>query len=301
MKRIIGLLILLALLLVGCTTNQKSGTEKMTLTVGVMPAVGAAPIFLAKEQGYFDKLNLDVTIQVFSSPQDRQTALQTNTIDGAITDLIAVATNVNSGFDIKATTLTEGMFIILANEESIEKKSVSVGLMEISVTNFLVDQWLGQDYTIEKVYINAIPARLEALVSGQLDMGIFPEPVASSGAQRGLKKLIFEPIDGFSPDVMVFTKKARDEKADALKAFHEAYNLAVKAIKDNETLARDTLIKNIPNVSEDIKDLISLPEYHEARLPDIDYLNKIINWTNGVLEEPLTIEAQDLIDTQFIR
>ena len=206
-------------LLVACAPEKKE-ESRGSLTIGLMPAVDTAPIFLAAENGYFDELNLDVDIHIYTNAQDRQSALQTGQIDGAMTDLVAVAVNVSGGFDIKATTLTDGMFPLLAVPGASEKSEISVGMMEVSVSNFLVDQWLGGDYEIEKIFINAIPARLEAVISGQLDMGLLPEPIASVGAIKGLQKLIFEPVDGFSPDVMVFTGTALEVKSDEIENVH---------------------------------------------------------------------------------
>jgi len=301
MRKIILLITLLLLILTSCSTqSQANNKEQMALAIGVMPAVDTAPIFLAKENGYFEALDLDVKIEVYTNAQNRQSALQTNSIDGAMTDLIAVATNVNNGFNIQATMLTDGMFILLSQENKVDEKELSIGMMEISVSNFLVDHWLDETYSIEKIYINAIPARLEAVLTNQLDMGIFPEPIASVGEMKGLRKLSFKPVDGYSPDVMVFTNQAITDKSDAIHAFHEGYNKAVKDINADESLARKTLINNIPNVSKDLKDKIMLPTYHEAQLPNNDYLDKIITWTNSVLDEPLTISAEDLVNRSFV-
>lgn len=301
MKKIILLMTLILLLLTSCTTETEvTNEERMSLNIGVMPAVDTAPIFLAKEKGYFDDLNLDLNIEIYTNAQNRQSALQTNSIDGAMTDLIAVATNVNNGFNIQATMLTDGMFVLLSQKDKVDAKDLSIGMMEISVSNFLVDHWLDDDYTIEKVYINAIPARLEAVLTNQLDMGLFPEPIASVGQIKGLEKLSYEPIDGFSPDVMVFTDEAIKEKSKAIEAFHTGYNKAVEDINADESLARQTIIDNIPNVSEDLKDVMTLPTYHSARLPDDEYLTKIIEWTNSVLEEPLTISGEDLVNRSFV-
>lgn len=273
--------------------------QDMNLAIGLMPAVDTAPILLADEKGYFEDLGLNVTIDIYTNAQDRQTALQTNSIDAAMTDLVAVATNVNSGFDIKATTITDGMFPILAVPSSIDKETVSVGMMEVSVSNFLVDEWLSPDYTIEKVFINPIPGRLEALASGQIDMGLFPEPVATIGESKGLKKLVFEPTDGNFPDVMVFTGKAISEKPEAIRAFHKAYNLAVQAIQEDESLAREVLVNRIPNIKPEVKDLMLLPQYKEARVPNEEYVQKIIDWTNEELKLELEVKATDLVDTSF--
>lgn len=299
MRKLILILCVLVFTFAGC--SQPKEQEKMVLNIGLMPAVDTAPIFVAIEKGYFDDLNLEVNIQMYASGQDRQSALQAGAVDGVMTDIIALATNVNGGFDIKATMLTDGMFVILANEGAKEKEKVTVGTMEISVTNFLIDQWIGNDYTIEKVFVNAIPARLEAVATGQLDMGILPEPIASVGVLKGLEKLIFEPVDGFSPDVMAFTQKAIDDKPEALQAFVDAYNKAIKDIQEDESLAREAILNNIPNVSPELKDLMDLPEYHMARLPSEDYLRKAIDWTNQILDEPMYIEPSDLIDTQFLK
>lgn len=56
--KMIFLMLMTAALITGC--SQKSGdvqnTEMETLNIGVMPAVDAAPIFLAQEEGYFKEL-----------------------------------------------------------------------------------------------------------------------------------------------------------------------------------------------------------------------------------------------------
>ena len=269
------------------------------LKVGLMPAVDSAPALLAEKNGYFEELGLDVELQIFNNPQDRQSALQTHNIDGTITDLIAVAVNVDGGFDIKATTTTNGVFPVLLKEGADRKKEIKVGMMEVSVTNFLIDEWLGDEYTIEKVYINDIPARLAAIGSGQLDMGLFPEPVASMGELSGLVKKNYEPEDGICPDVFVFTGKALSEKENAIKLFHEAYNRAVDEINNNPQVARDILMEKIPNLNPEIKDKMMLPEYTKASLPDNAYIDKIIQWTAEVMKKELQVSADDLTERKF--
>jgi len=307
----------IATMLAGCApadrTEPASTTETSTatgagevdgplspLTVGMMPAVDTAPFFLARDAGYFSDEGLEVTFELFTSAQDRQSALQTGMIDGAMTDLVAVAVNVAGGFDIRATMLTDGVFPVMAQPGAAEKRRVRIGLMEVSVANFLVDQWLSDDYTLEKVFINSIPARLEAVVSGQLDMGLFPEPVASVGEMRGLEKLLFEPVDGFSPDVIVFTGDARKNKSREIHAFHAAYNRAVADIAVDDSLAMDAIISNIPNVSEELRPFIVLPEYHPARLPDDAAVTRIIEWTRTVVDGGLTVTVADLLDRSFL-
>ena len=299
MKKIILLSALMILFMTGC--SDKASEDTMKLKIGLMPAVDTAPIYLAKDMGYFEEEDLELEIVLFTNAQDRQSALQTGAIDGAMTDLVALATNRAGGFDLKATTLTDGMFVMLANTGVEAQESLKVGLMEISVSNFLVDKWLSSNYDLEKVFINAIPARLESVISEQLDMGFFPEPLGTVGEMQGLQKLVFEPYKGITPDVMAFTQNAIDNKTEALEAFHRAYNKAVDAIVEDDQLARTTLVDNIPNISEVVKDLMTLPTYHKVRLPENAYIEEIIEWTSGVLGENLDVPVEDMVDRQFIK
>lgn len=301
-KKIFTLVILViatAFAAIGCS-NAKKETEDLTLKVGLMPAVDSAPVLLADKNGYFTELGLEVEVQIFNNAQDRQSALQTQTIDGAITDLIAVAANVDGGFDIKATTMTNGVFPVLMTEGADSKESIKVGMMEVSVTNFLIDEWLGDIYTIEKVFINDIPARLAAIGSGQLDMGLFPEPMASMGELNGLQKKLYQPEDGYCPDVIVFTGKALTEKEEAIKLFHKAYNKAVDELNQDTQVGIDIIMEKIPNLKPEIKDQMIVPEYTKVTLPDDEYIDKIIQWTSETMKKELKVKADDLVERRFV-
>lgn len=292
----------------GCTVGNntevtESKTEEvsanMNLKIGVIPAVDAAPIFVAQEKGYFEQLGLDLEVELFTSGQDRQSALQTGQVDGAISDIIALLMNVQGGFDIKGTMLTDGMFPILVREGFEDKEQISMALMEVSVTNYLADEWLSENHDIEKIFINEIPARLEMIKTGNVDMGVFPEPVATMGSLNGLEKRIYENKDGYCPDIFVFTEKAINEKEEAIKAFHEGYNMAVKDINEDDSLARELLIKKL-SLIEDVKDMMNLPEYKIAQLPNDEYVSQIINWIEKELGKEISIEASDIFERKFI-
>lgn len=309
MKNLKGWIVMLlvavfSLTAIGCTSKDdlsKESEENRTLKIGLMPAVDTAPILIAEKNGYFKDAGINVEIEIYSNAQNRQSALQSYQIDGAMTDFIAVATNVDGGFDIKATTMTDGIFPVLSNGDVSGKKDIKVGMMEVSVSNYLIDKWLGKDYNIEKVFINEIPARLAAIQSGELDMGLFPEPVASNGELKGLKKNLYGMDDEFSPDCLVFTGKAIAEKEKAIKAFHEAYNKAVDEINKNPQIARDILVEKIPNTNPEVKDIMVLPTYKKAAIPSDEYLQSIIDWTSKTLNKDLTVKPEALLEGKFVK
>ena len=302
-KLSIVLLLMFSIFLISCSNKEKTEEvkEDVTLKIGLMPAVDTAPILIAEKNGYFKDAGIDVEIEIYNSAQNRQSALQSYSIDGAMTDFIAVATNVDGGFDIKATTMTDGTFPVLANEGATEKKDIKVGMMEVSVSNYLIDKWLGEDYNVEKVFITEIPARLAALKSGDVDMSLFPEPVASNGELQGLTKNLYGMDDEYSPDCLVFTGKAISEKPNTIKAFHEAYNKAVDEINSNPEIAKDILIEKIPNINPEVKDIMVLPTYKKAALPSDEYVQSIIDWTEKTLNKDLNVKAADLLEGQFVK
>lgn len=273
--------------------------EDYSLKIGIMPAADSAPILLAQEKGYYTDENLDMQIDIYTNAVNRQSALQTGELDGAMTDLIAFVNNVHNGFPIKITTSTDGSFPFLVKKDFEEKEKIDIGMMEISVSNFLSEQFLTGKYDLNKIYISAIPARLEMVKSGKLDMAIIPEPLASMGELAGLEKRVYKNQYDFTPEAMIFTEKAIENKAEAISRFHKAYNKAVREIQKDDSLARDVLIKEL-KLKPEIKELISLPEYKLARVPSKSYLERVINWVEDKQNIELEVTYQEMIEGKFV-
>lgn len=305
MKRLLAVLLATIMTFTIMSCNSKNTAREASnviggLKVGVMPAVDSAPIFIADKKGYFKELGLEVEVQVYTNAMNRQSALQSGELDGAMTDVIALVNNVGNGFDIKVTTSTDGVFPFLIKKGFEDKLDIKAGMMEVSVTNYLSDRSLGDTYHVEKIYINEIPARLEMISKGTLDMAVIPEPMASQGELNGLTKRLFENTDAFSPDVMVFTGDAIKNKEKAIKLFHEAYNKAVAEIMENDHEARELLIDML-KLKPEIKDKIIMPEYNKARVPSEEYLQGIMDWNEKVLKKKVNLKYEDLVEGKFVK
>lgn len=304
MRPLIVLIISLFILTTGCqrapeTTAPQNSTISLALQVGVMPAVDSAPIFYADQTGIYDKIGLDITVQVYTNAMSRQSALLSGELDGAMTDVIALVNNVDNGFDIKVTTSTDGVFPFLMKEDIAGKSELQAAVMEVSVTNYLTDRILGSRYQLEKIYINEIPARMEMVGKGTLDIAIMPEPMASQGELNGLIKKLYPSDDAFSPEVMVFTGQAIREKTEAIRLFHEGYNLAVAAINADDDQAREILVETL-KLDSAIKEQIIMPVYNKARVPDAAYLAQIVAWNERVLGQKTALTYDQLVDASFV-
>lgn len=295
-KLIISILLIVSLLSISCSKE-----ETKALNIGLMPAVDIAPIMLAEKNGYFEDEGLEVNLQIFSNAQNRQTALQTNEIDGAMTDLVALITNNAEGFGLKGIFATDGMFPLLVNPNYIDDKDIKVGTMEISVSNYLVEQYLKDEYNFEKIFINSIPTRLEAISTGETERGLIPEPVASVGEMNGLIKIVYDGIPSESLDILAFTDKAISEKSKSIELFTKAYARAVEDIQKDPSLARDVLMENISTLPPQVRDSITLPEYNEPTLPSEEFVSELIDWTENLVGKTYDITADDILDGRFVK
>ncbi len=316
MKQLLRKVILavtLTTMLVGCgskvTTDHteavvgKSETVEAkdlgTLRIGVMSAADSAPILLAQENGYFEELGLTVALEVFTNGATKQSSIQAGELDGAMVSMIQFLNNKAAGLDAVMTTTTDGMFPIVLSPNFEEKQDVKVGLMEVSVVNYLADTYL-KDYNMEKVFINEMPVRMQMLMAGELDMAVLPEPMASTAQLKGLEKRTYGNPDDFTPNAMIFTNESITSNEEAVSAFHEAYNKAVEEILANEEVAKDILIQEL-GLDEKVKELMVLPTYHTTRIPSAEFVEDIRLWTAALQGKTLEVNYEDLVTEAFVK
>lgn len=308
MKKLLLVLVLAlgisGLFFAGGTPQSPSPSSQFeTLRLGLMPAVDILPILAAYDRGIFEQEGVVVDLEIFSSGLDRQSAVQAGTVDGILTDLVALALNVQSGFPLVGTLSTQGMFMVLGQPSKTPEPGTrtSIGLMQVSVTNFLADQWVGDQYELDKVYINDLGLRLEALVNGQTDLGFFPEPLASVGILRGLEIVALSREAEESPQIIAFTQEAITSIPESVQAFHRAYARGVTLVLNDQDFARDLLLTYIPNINPGIRNSIRLPQFTQPRLPSSQYIQQVLDWTQDISGRTLTISPNQLINPRFIQ
>lgn len=312
MKKLITLLIVFACILAGCTQMETTNEEKssdtlLPITIGVMPDVGAVPFILAKENGYFQTLGLDVNIEVFRSAIDRDTALQTGNLDGVMTDMLSVVFFNDNNFDIKITSGTYGNYRLVTSPQnkdlSIEMlTNESIGLSTNTVIEFATDYILDayQITTAEKIAIPKIPLRLEMLKTADLDLATLPEPLASAAVLEGGVILKDTEDLKMNPGVFVFNASAIDSKSESITKFYSAYNQSVDYI-NNEPIASyfDVLVDKLsfPPV---LKDKFDMPTISYITMPSSSDFDATLKWMTekGLTESIYNLD--DLSTTQFM-
>ncbi len=286
MKKHKGLLIgLLALTMVfgaGCAKE----TEKEVLKIGVMSDLGAAPFIVAEENGYFEKLGVDVDITVFKSATDRDTAMQTGNLDGAMADMLTIVFYNDANFKAKMTSQTFGSYVMVTSPkvkksdlESAEK--INIGISSNTVIDFATEQIALNTRLSEKfetVAIPQMPVRLEMLAAGELMAATLPEPLATVAATDG-GEVVASTLDlGLQPGVFIMTQSAIDDKSEAIEKLYEGYNQAVNYLNtEDQAKYIDLLIEKLgfPPV---LKDSFDFPELSTSQVADEVTFRTVLSW-----------------------
>lgn len=307
------LLILLAISFsVGCSKNIEQNTSvesQSTLTIGLMPDVDSIPFIIAEHNGYFKDEGLNIKIEHFKSAMDRDTAIQTGNIDGAISDMLAVVFLNDNNFDIKITSKTDGSFKLISSKQSNitdlkQFNNNSIGISKNTIIEYLTNRILDANDVsidaIEKVAIPKIPTRLEMLQNGKLDSATLPEPLASVAISNDGNLLNSSDQLGINPGVMIFTSKSINEKPDEIKALYRAYNKAVQYLISNQKEDYiDVLIKEA-GFPEIVKDTLSLPQYTNAAMPEEKEFNEVMNWLKSKELTKNNYSLKELSTNNFI-
>lgn len=310
MKKILAAIIAAGIMLTaaGCTGKEEKNLQP--LTIGVLPDVDSIPLIIAAEKGYFKKEGVEVKIEHFKSAVDRDTALQTENIDGAVSDILAAAFAKEGGFDVKITSKTNGSYKLLVGKDSgindfAGLAGKDLALSKNTIIEYATDMMLQKagmkPEDINKQVIPKIPARLEMLQAGQVAAATLPEPLASTAVLGGAKALDSTDQWNINPGVLLFTSKAVQSKPSEIQAFYKAYNLAVEYLQSEKLESYSAILISKAQFPESIKDTLVLPAYKKAEPPaEQDFLD-VLQW----LTEKKLIKKdwlyKDLVDTQFVK
>lgn len=288
MKKILTLFLLISLIFtVGCGKEEARKEQLPKLTIGLMPDVDSLPFVIAEENGYFDNEGLKVQIEMFKSAMDRDAAIQSGNLDGAVSDLLAVAFLRSGGFPVKVTSSTDGSYQLIAgkNETAKDVKGLvnkDVAVSRNTIIEYVTDEILAKnnlkDDSINKVIIPQIPTRLEMLQNGKLAAATLPEPFASIAVHQGCHLVVSSEAIGVNPGVMIFKEDVLTDKEKSVLAMYRAYNRAVEYLN---TAPREEYI-NIATEKGGFppaaKDALKLPKYRKAELPKENDVTSTVNW-----------------------
>ena len=313
MKKI-SLLILLSLILLtmitGCSSKKsKEPTVESSLSIGVMPDMGAVPFILAEEMGYYEAHGLKIDIQVFRSALDRDTALQTGNLDGAMADFLTILFFKDADFDVKMTSSTYGNYMmvttpVLTVDDLNQLDKISIGLSSNTVIDFttqMISTFYGISDKLERVAIPQMPVRLEMLASGELSGATLPDPLATTAILNGGEKISDTESFNLYPAIFMMNQNSIDQNAEAISAMYEAYDDAVDYLNTTDSDEfYDILVERL-GFPENLKGQIVFPTFKYSESPDEATFDITLDWMlkNELIDQSFEYDA--LNNTSFIQ
>lgn len=301
MKKIAVLLVALLTLglLAGCGTEKNAEKKLQPLTIGLMPDTDSLPFIIAQEKGYFKEEGLEVNIQQYKSAMDRDSALQSGNLDGAVSDMLAVAFVKDGGFNVKVTSFTDGSYKLIAGKQQHVKTVADLQGQDVAVSRntiieYVTDQILAKEKmepdSINKVIIPQIPTRLEMLQNGKLAAATLPEPMASIAVHNGCQFVMGSDELGINPGVIMFTAKTTNDRRAELAAMYRAYNKAVDYLNNTPREEYINLVVEKGGFPPAAQEALKLPEYHHAALPKESDVVDCVKWlqAKGLIKKNYT-------------
>jgi NitT/TauT family transport system substrate-binding protein len=309
MKKLLLFLYCLGTLGVSLLARPQGEADALSpLRVGIMPDADSLPFMLARDEGLFEQEGIRVELINFSNPQERDAALQSGRLDGAISDILAAAFFFSGGFDFKITSLTDGRYGIVASPQSqiktlAELRGKRIGLSVNTIIQYTVDAQLetaGVSMTeYEAVSVPRMPLRVEMVLEGQIEGASLPEPLLTASAAQGAVLLSTTDTIGIDAGVLLFSKKVLDTRLESVKAFYRAYYQAAMRINVDPDSYRDYLVEQAA-FPEVIKDAYRFVTYRKPTMPTVSQIEQVLRWlkTLNLLEGD--IQAGDITDSRVI-
>lgn len=226
--------------------QMQEASEEISLTVAMIGKdIKTACVIMAKELGYFEDENLNVTFETVNSLPDGLTAVSMNKIDILPYGVIPSCSFISQGTDVVIIggTISEGSEGISSIDETytelsqFEGKKIGCFRME---TGHMVLKGLLREAGVkaEFIYLDSSQSIVEAVKKGEVDLGM-----VNSGygyvAEQGGAYVAFQ-VGDFESDFpccrQTASRMAVDEKRDGLVRFEKALLRAYAAyLNDKET------------------------------------------------------------------
>lgn len=237
MKKLIVLLALLSLFSVTAANADP-------LRIGYNQWAGFAPVFIAKELGYFEEAGLDVEMREFRGPADTLPPLVSGDLDMALTTPDSVIPINSRGIEavsimvMDASHGGDGIIAVDGIETVSDLKGRRVAATDGEVNHLLLmlalsDAGLsGDDITFTNMNADDAGA---AFLAGRLDAAVTWEPWLSRAGSEGAGKVIFtsKEVPDMLIDVAAVSPATLEAREEDLRAFTNAVDRAIEQIQSN--------------------------------------------------------------------
>jgi len=317
-RRIVGnglilLLLMMSALLAACQPAGKNVTN--TVRVARIPVLDTLPLFVAQQEGLFEKHNVKVEIIPVASAPERDQLIASGQADAMINEVLSTMFANKESIQIqtvryaRTATSSAPVFRILAAKDagisSIEQlKGVPVGVSDGTIIAYLTERLLqAEGFSKNEIQTTSVPSitdRMALLGSGQLKAAMLPDPLSTLAVKQGAVVVLEDsrhPEYSFS--TLSFRKAFLDANPTTVKNFLAAWEEAVQLI--NADGSRWSALLSEQNlVPAALLENFQVPTFATAGVPSEAQFNDMLSWAKekGLLNQ--NISYADCVDGQYL-
>ncbi|HEU4544544.1 MAG TPA: ABC transporter substrate-binding protein [Jiangellaceae bacterium] len=262
------------------TQEPTAGGEPDSVTVGVIPIVDVAPIYLGIEQGFFEEQNIDVTLESGQGGAAIVPGVVSGEFQFGFSNVTSLLIARTEGLDLKvvtagnSTTGEEGAdfgAVVVREDSDIQDaadlagRSVAVNTLNnigTSTINKVVRDAGGDPSTINYTEL-AFPDMPAALQDGQVDAVWVVEPFLTISTQQGARPVAWN-FAGTDPNLMIAayftTQELIDSNPELVERFTTAMTESLEYADSNPDEAR-RILSTYTQIDEATAEALTLPKW----------------------------------------
>ncbi|MGW9404700.1 ABC transporter substrate-binding protein [Arthrobacter sp. NPDC055585] len=263
------------------TSGAEATSGLTTLSVGIMPIVDTAPIWLGKEQGFFEAEGLDLDIQTTTGGAAAVPGVVSGDFDFAFGNVVSVMVANDKGLGIELvsngnsttgdTSSDFGAVVVPADSDiqdaaDLAGKTVSVNnLSNIGDTTIrkLVENAGGDHESIKFVEV-PFPDAPAAIESGQVDAAWILDPFLTQTVENGARVIAYNFAETHpSLDISGYftTSSYIGENPETVEQFTRAMKKSLEYAQENPEAVRE-IVGTYTKIDEEMRAKMVLPAFH---------------------------------------
>lgn len=267
----------MSLLIVACGDNeaeraaqmlrQQQVEDSLALKVAVTPTLDCLPLFVAEQEGWFEKEGVSVQLRRYTAQMDQDTALLRHRVEGMTTDRERLNWIKEQGMDVEEVAQTDLKWQLVTNKTARIKQlkqldDKMLAMTRRSATDMLarraIDSVGLQPERVFRIQVNDVLVRLAMLENGIMDAMLLPEPQATQARLGGHHVLMDTDSMGLHLGVIVFSKEALADTArqGQVERFVRVYQMARDSVAARGLGYYRKLIVDCCHVRQEIVDSI---------------------------------------------
>jgi ABC-type nitrate/sulfonate/bicarbonate transport system substrate-binding protein len=305
------------------TIVTEDGLYSGTIKVGHLVALDMAPLFIAKEAGYFKDEGLDVDTIFFSNPGDNNAALAGGSIQLSINPFTLAYLGQNSGVPMRILAnaggngimqvVVQGKYKINSIDDLVSyvtdhpKEKLKVATLRGDTLDMILykafkDKGLSYD-NFEMIWFDDLLAMVQSFKTDDIAILSHIQPYTTDLQMNYGAKLLTDNAIVWGKGTPNTTLIALDSFAkkypETIKRFLKAENRAIDLIKSNPEEAVQILVgKNYYKTSDDVL-LASFKTQSEATLyPNVEGMMIAIN--DMIVQNYIKNPTVNIVDTSYL-